>query len=204
MVEKVKITLSDKEQELVGNTDWILTKYAIIQKVYTLFGELLVPMQQVIADEKAHLPEAMNSNYPKISKGENYRGLPYVMLDYPRCFEKDNTLAIRTFFWWGNFFSVNLQLSGKHKENAIPALLNNFSMLCNGGYAICISTDPWQHHFEEDNYVPLKNYTPDSFSEVLYGKDFLKIAKSIPVQHWNEVPLFVEQSFTELIKLLRS
>jgi len=204
MIEKVKITLSDKEQELVSNTDWILTKYAIIQKVYTLFGELLVPMQQVITDEKGHLPEAVYSNYPKISKGENYQGLPYVMLDYPRCFEKDNTLAIRTFFWWGNFFSVNLQLSGKHKKNAIPVLLNNFPMLSESGYAICVSTDPWQHHFEADNYVPLKNYTPDSFSEILYSKYFLKLAKSIPVQHWNEVPLFIEQSFTELIKLLRS
>jgi hypothetical protein len=203
MVEKVKITLSDKERELVNNTDWILTKYVIIQKVYTLFGDLLEPMQKVITDEKDRLPEAVNSNYPKISKGENYRQLPYVMLDYPRCFEKDNILAIRTFFWWGNFFSVSLQLSGKHKKNAIPALLDNFSMLCETGYAICVSADPWQHHFEEDNYVPLKNYTKNTFSEMLYEKDFLKLAKSIPVQHWNEVPLFVEQSFTELIKLLK-
>jgi hypothetical protein len=202
MVEKVKITLSDKERELVNNTDWILTKYAIIQKVYAMFGNLLEPMQQLIADKKVILPQDVMANYPKISKGENYKGLPYVMLDYPRCFEKENTLAIRTFFWWGNFFSVNLQLSGKHKENVIPGLLNNFLTLGEAGYSICVSADPWQHHFEEDNYVPVKKYSLDDFKKILAGKKFIKIAKSLPVQHWDEVPLFVEQSFTELIALL--
>ena len=204
MVEKVKITLSDKEQELVNNTDWILTKYAIIQKVYAMFGDLLVPMQQTITNEKELLPPEVNTTYPKISKGENYKGLPYVMLDYPRCFERDNILAVRTFFWWGNFFSINLQLSGKHKANAIPTLMNNFSMLCELGYAICVSTDPWQHHFEEDNYVPLINYTLSDFGALLNNKDFIKIAKSLPVQHWNSAPLFIEQSFSELIMLLRN
>ncbi|HTB53266.1 MAG TPA: hypothetical protein VK718_10890 [Ferruginibacter sp.] len=204
MVEKTKITLSNKEQELVANTDWILTKYSIIQKVYSLFGELLVPMQQLIAYEKAVLPPEVNSNYPKISKGENYKGLPYVMLDYPRCFEKENILAVRTFFWWGNFFSINLQLSGKHKVAAMPALLHNFSMLRESGYAICVSADPWQHHFDDDNYVSFKNYTAANFRELLDSKDFIKIAKSIPVQQWSEVPLFLEQSFKEMIVLLRS
>jgi hypothetical protein len=203
MVEKVKITLSDKERELVSNTDWILTKKSIIQKVYAMFGELLEPMQQIIRNEKEQLPSEVSSN-PKIAKGENYQDLPYVMLDYPRCFDKENTLAIRTFFWWGNFFSVSLQLSGKHKINAAPVLLNNFSMLSDSGYAICVSADPWQHHFEEDNYVAIKNYTRNDFNEILFTKNFIKIAKSIPVQQWNDVPLFVEQSFAELIKMLRS
>jgi len=204
MVEKVKITLSDKEQELVNNTDWILTKYAIIQKVYAMFGDLLIPMQQTITNEKELLPPEVNTSYPKISKGENYKGLPYVMLDYPRCFEKDNILAMRTFFWWGNFFSINLQLSGKHKANAIPALINNFLQLCESDYSICVSTDPWQHHFAEDNYVPFRNYTPSDFKYLLVSKDFIKIAKRLPVQHWDSVPLFIEQSFLELIMLLRN
>jgi hypothetical protein len=203
MIEETKITLSVKEQELVTNTDWILTKHAIIQKAVALFGALIEPMQQVITKEKDTLPQEVNSNYPKISKGENYQELPYVMLDYPRCFDKEDTLAIRTFFWWGNFFSVSLQLSGKHKINAEAVLLNNFSLLCEAGYAICISTDPWQHHFETDNYVAIKDYTQDGFSKILYSKDFIKIAKSLPVRHWNEAPLFIEQTFKELIVLLK-
>jgi len=50
--------------------------------------------------------------------------------------------------------------------------------------------------------VPVKKYSLDDFKKILAGKKFIKIAKSLPVQHWDEVPLFVEQSFTELIALL--
>ena len=72
------------------------------------------------------MPEVIKTSTPKISKGENYKDLPYVMLDYPRCFQKEKTIAIRTFFWWGNFFSINLQLSGEYKEQALPSLQSNF------------------------------------------------------------------------------
>ena len=127
MNAETKITLSAKELELVCNTDWILTKHAIIHKVYDLFGEQSALMQQWIMNEEKHLPDEVNKYQPKITKGEKLsRLLPYVILDYPRCFEKERMLAIRTMFWWGNFFSVTLQLAGNYKETALPSLLNNF------------------------------------------------------------------------------
>ena len=49
---------------------------------------------------------------PKISKGEAYRGLPWLMLDYPRYFGKEGHLSIRVFFWWGNFIAIYLHSSG--------------------------------------------------------------------------------------------
>src|SRR5260221_13450433 len=129
MKQETKITLSPKERELVCNTDWILTKHAIIDKVYQLFGEQATFMQYYIEKEKAQLQKEISIIAPKISKGENYGKLPYVMLDYPRYFDKENTLAIRTMFWWGNFFSIHLQLSGKFKQNALADLQNNFEEL---------------------------------------------------------------------------
>ncbi|MBI3882740.1 MAG: hypothetical protein HY305_00550 [Sphingobacteriales bacterium] len=204
MVEKAKITLSDKEQELVINTDWILTKYLIIQKVCDLFGNLLPSMQSVISTNKESLPANINITYPKISKGEHYLQLPYVMLDYPRCFKKNNILAIRTFFWWGNFFSISLHLSGSHKTKATPVLIKNFEKLGKAGYSVCIAKDEWMHHFKNDNYVPLKNYTRQAFEKILAEKEFVKIARNITLQNWNKAPLFLEQSFNELILLLRN
>ncbi len=40
LVNTTKVMLSPKEPELVKDTRWILTKNTIIQKVYSLFGEL--------------------------------------------------------------------------------------------------------------------------------------------------------------------
>lgn len=204
MIEKTKITLSFKEQELVNNTDWFFTKQAIIEKVYQLFGNALSEMQELVYNSKEQLPEAAVTSEPKISKGENYQGLPYVMLDYPRSFAKEGILAVRTFFWWGNFFSVTLQLSGKYKTNSLPALIKAYPLLSKKDYWICISTDLWQHHFGEDNYLPVKDFTQNEFSAMLSREPFVKIAKKVPVNEWPCIPEFIGDVFAELTELLKT
>lgn len=203
MTEKTKITLSSRELKLVCDKEWILTKNIIIEKVYRLFGTLSLSMQKTVLQNAAVLPEPAREGNPKISRGENYRSLPYVMLDYPRHFSKESTLAIRTLFWWGNFFSINLQLSGDCKEKAMPALILNFTALQKEGYWVCINTDPWQHHFEEDNYVPIESYTAIGFAAILQRESFIKIAKRISLRRWDEAAEFLEHHFNEMIMLLR-
>src|SRR5262245_61567301 len=114
MQESAKVSLSAFEQQLVTDANWILTKNGIIEKVYLLFGNLSEHYKQEPLLQQ--LPAEAVTASPKIARGENYEGLPYVMLDYPRCFGKEDTLAIRTFFWWGHFFSITLQLKGKYVE----------------------------------------------------------------------------------------
>ena len=84
MQEKAKVSLSAFEYQLVTDESFILTKNTIIQKVYTLFGNLS-------DDYHALLLRIPDSPSPKISKGENYKGLPYVMLDHPRIFSQDHS-----------------------------------------------------------------------------------------------------------------
>ncbi len=202
MIEKTKIALSAKELELVCNKEWILTKQIIIEKVYQLFGELAAVMQQYVMLRPDELPAQVVANGPKIAKGENYKGLPYVMLDYPRYFTKDATLAIRTFFWWGNFFSINLQLSGVHLQLAANSLRRNFIFLQQHDYSICINTAPWHHHFGQDNYMPLKNLTTTEYLNLLSDEPFFKIAKQIDLQQWDAAGQFLEYHFKEMVMLL--
>src|SRR4051812_8041543 len=106
-----KVQLSPEELRLVQNTEWILTKREIIKKIYDLFGEVHNVMRKEISENPDLFPQNIIGRSGKISKGENYRGLPYLILDYPASFERDNAFALRTMFWWGNFFSVTLHLS---------------------------------------------------------------------------------------------
>ena len=204
MIDKTKITLSAKELELVCNTDWILTKLSIMQKVIDLFGNILVSMQQITIAQKSSLPIEVFMKDPKIYKGENYKSLPYVMLDYPRYFDKENTLAIRTLFWWGNFFSINLQLSGKIKYDAVPNLMNHFLELQQKDYWICINNNPWEHNFEEDNYRPVKKITISEFTTMLNRESFIKIGKKVSLQQWDTAATAIEQSFGEMMILLKN
>ena len=79
MNDQAKISLSAFEMELVTNTEWILAKQLIIEKVFHLFGQLNEDFKRILAEEKEiFIPEWQKKN-GKISKGENYKGLPYII-----------------------------------------------------------------------------------------------------------------------------
>jgi len=197
-----KLTLSDEEQQLVNNSDWILTKRVIIDKVYHLLGNLSESQKMVLENEKDRLPLPVVESTPKIAKGESYRHLPYVLLDHPRCFDAENTFAIRTLFWWGNFFSMTLQLSGTYKQLMEEQLCKNKNLLDQQHFYICIHESPWQHHFEKDNYIAVSGLTQKEMEDIIRQKHFVKLAVKIPLDKWPEIPAFLEKSFIDILKLL--
>jgi hypothetical protein len=113
-MDSAKIQLSAEELSLVQNAGWLLTKNTIIEKVFALFGDVAHQMRDNFAAGEGIIPAEVLVPSPKISKGENYKGLPWVMLDYPRFFNREDAFAIRTMFWWGHFFSVTLHLKGAY------------------------------------------------------------------------------------------
>ncbi len=195
-----KLTLSTEELQLVNDTGWILTKRNIIEKAAAMLGEYAAFAQQYIAS--SGLPVAAINTSPKIARGENYLELPWLMLDYPRLFDKENIFAIRTMFWWGNFFSVTLHLSGSYKKQYEKILMQHIPQLQLQHLFICTSEDEWQHHFEKDNYTPAAVLAGAEIEAVLCEKDFIKVACKIPLQQWNQMPKLLQQNFITLLQLL--
>jgi hypothetical protein len=203
MVNDAKITLSPQELQLVCDTEWILTKRIIIEKVYHLFGELAVSFSGIVEKNRHHLPEAMLGTEPKISKGENYLQLPYVVLDYPRAYHKTNSMAIRTMFWWGNFFSITLHVSGQYKNELQQSLVQRLPLLQEQEWFICINNEQWKHHFESDNYISLNEKSEAEIESIVKQQPFIKVAAKFSLQQWNEMPLLLEEMFNTMIQLLR-
>lgn len=106
------------------------------------------------------------------------------MLDYPRVFSKDDVLAMRTMFWWGNFFSVTLQLKGSYQQLFAGALLANKKMLAMQGFRVSVSGDEWRHDFREDNYELID--AEGNNLEKAAGCEYLKIAVQISLGDWNK------------------
>ncbi len=198
-----KITLSPDELELVNNSGWILTKRAVMDKAVYLFGDLSGKVKAILENEKDGLPQAVLLSEPKISKGENYQQLPYVILDYPRCFDAKNVFAIRTMFWWGNFFSCTLHLAGIYKEMFETAVAKNIVVPSKNNYFICVNEDQWQHHFEPDNYFDIKTKAGEEIKVILLQQPFIKIAMKFSLQQWNEMPELLEHAFSEMIQLVK-
>jgi len=199
-MEGSKIHLSQPEIDLVCNTDIILTKNTIIKKAITMFEELQETM--VESNKKISNADDIFSVSPKISKGENYSGLPYVVLDYPRMSNGDNLCFIRTMFWWGNFFSNTLQLSGMYKERYIEQISSDYHSLSNGHYFIGINTDPWHHHFEETNYREIRSVSSKAFETILHEQAHIKIAAKWPLTEWNNAATTLYKSWNFLAGLV--
>lgn len=195
MQNEANVSLSAFELELVNNRDWILTKNEIIEKVFRLFGELSNCYQQQLIDKK--IPAEVLIQSPKISKGENYKGLPYVMLDYPRHFGKADVFAIRTFFWWGHFFSITLQLKGYYKtlfETNITRAISNGEL--NEAW-INTSGEEWIHELNRKHAQPVEL----TASEMQLHPELIKLTFTVPLSDWNEVTRILEEKFYLFSKL---
>ena len=203
MTDKSKLMLSAEELQLVTNTGWILTKRKLTDDVNIFFANLAVKMKGVLLQEIQWLPETVISSAPKIVKGENYLEMPYVLLDYPRCFDKENIFAVRTMFWWGNFFSCTLHLSGSYKKMFQQVLQKNIAPLQKNKFYICVNESEWQHHFKPDNFTPANTLKSQEIKSIIVDKPFIKVAAKFTLHQWSEIDVLLEKCFADIINLLK-
>ena len=200
MIDPAKIHLSELETELVNNTEWIFSKQKITEKLYCLFGELHTSYREIVAKNQGELPLIFQKPGGKISRGENYNGLPYLMLDYPAMFSKENIFAVRTMFWWGNFFSITLHLSGKYFENK-KDVSKWLAFFREKNFSVCVNEGEWEHDFYPYNFTDIK-----CLDEIQIGalakKDFFKVSRRIELSEWGNIAFLLEQSFRELIDFI--
>jgi len=192
--------LSPHELSIVADREWILTKQRILEKVSELLGGLSKDIQQHITDHSS-FSSLLARGLPRISKGENYQQLPYMMLDYPALFGKEDVFALRTFFWWGNFFSINLQVSGKYRS-LLRNDLTRFLMNGEQQFFICIHDNPWEHHFEPSNFIPAVKLGETKSAELLQSHPFVKISLRYSFKDWDQLPVILSKGTKELLSLI--
>ena len=197
------VKLSKNELSLVCDEAFILTKNTIIDKVYKLFGQLSNEFTKDLQQTHGLLEPEIFLQAPKIYKGEQYKSLPYVMLDHPRCFNGNNAFAIRCFFWWGNFFSITLHLGGRYANLYRPSVIRSLNENKVEGWYYCINENQWQHDFGETNYAMITKESAEMIG-VIAKKDFLKISKKIPLIQWDDAYDFYLNNFSEILAMLKT
>lgn len=103
-------------------------------------------------------------------------------------------------FWWGNFFSISLHLSGKSfltRNN----FSKSFSYLKEKNFFICINEKQWEHHFEPTNFINASKIKAVDEKHI-FERSFLKISKKINLSSWDDTPEFLGGTFKEIIEFL--
>jgi hypothetical protein len=202
MAQGTKITFSDAELQAILHPDFFYTKHAAMQKVMELLSETERALREIVI-QHPDLSAHTNIVSPKIFRGENYKKLPYMVLDYPRKFSAESIFAFRTMFWWGKEFSFTMHIQHTALEHFRNVIEKNISKLGGKQFFYCVNKTPWEYYFEDDNYLLLDNLLNDSdFEEKIMSAQFIKLSRKIVIGDFEKVPLFASETFRELMALL--
>jgi hypothetical protein len=192
------LELTERELVLIQDQEFLLAKARASAKIYNLLSKTRQELKKLI--EKSSLTNEQKSAFKthKISRGENYMGLPYQVLDYPAIFSQKDTFAYRTMFWWGNFFSATLHLEGQFLEHFRKQILQSLEELVKMELFICVGATPWEYHYGADNYQPLAI----DHKKHIKSCSFLKLSSKQSLENWEQLPEFSGQLLNQLMGIL--
>lgn len=182
--------LTTKELTYLSDTDFLLTKKDIQQKVNYLLVRTEEALKTFIQERSLEFPEGVMRKAGKIAKGENYRNLPYQILDFPRLFHRDNIFSVRTMCWWGHFFSTSLHLQGDSWEMYKSRIIRKHYRFSDKQLYLCVHPHPWEYYRGEDNFLPLDKMDESGIKQRLSSMPFLKIAAFLPLKDGATLPDF--------------
>lgn len=191
--------LSPKELKYLQDQDFLLSKVKITDFIFQQLSEVKGELRTFIEQTHFPFPEKTDLKNGKISKGEKYQNLPYLILDFPKRIDRESVFALRTMLWWGKEWSCTLHLQGKAWEDLKATFQENYQKLFNQEVFICIKEHPWEYHFGADNYQKIEGAN----LETILSKEFLKISRKLEIQAYSELKAFVLESFELYLGVLK-
>lgn len=190
--------LSKKEWNYLQDQDFLLTKCKIQETIHQSLQEVRDTLKLYLLDESYHFPSFVDTKMGKISKGENYQSLPYLVLDFPKGFQKQDIWTFRTMVWWGNEISTSLLLKG----DALKYISLNYQRLfVIPNLYLGVNTSPWEYYFEEDNLMPIQ-FFKGNLDQYIEKIGYLKLSFKHPLSSLEQLPKLVLQDYIFLIKAL--
>ncbi|MBL7923731.1 MAG: hypothetical protein JNL88_05995 [Bacteroidia bacterium] len=191
--------------DLLKNRELFLVKKSLHAKVEQLLAACIPHLDIEIRQSGLFSKEDLLKVPPKISRGENYLGFPWQILDYPRLFGKEDVFAVRTLCWWGHGFSLTLHVSGKYASEHLPSLLQHLPELVRSEFYTCQQADQWQHHYDKVNYIPLSELSDveNAVKNHFLQHGFLKFMKKFQFDDWEFFPEKVAENVRLLLNALK-
>ncbi|XOV93341.1 MAG: hypothetical protein ACFHWX_01265 [Bacteroidota bacterium] len=189
-----------EELEVLKDQRFLLIKQSLSNKVIAQLSMIERLLKDEIEKSNFRFPDQTFLKAGKISKGENYRSLPYYLLDYPRLFTHEAVFAYRTMLWWGNEFSCTLHIGGRPLDECAEKLKARLPQ--EKRLYFCISNNPWEYHFEESNYEPIESITVKTITDQINKHDFIKISDKISLDNWDQFGDFSLTTLKRFLKLI--
>jgi hypothetical protein len=184
--------LSSAELKLVQTSEYPLLKLAAMEKIKH--------MLQLTANELL-LNKAFNHHIGqkqvKISAGENYLNLPYLVADIPKLTVATPHLHIRLLFWWGNYFAFQFFIDAKQIDAS--GLLANIGKA--DGVYILLSDNIWHNNINDDCWKLTSELTDADYT-LLMGLNTIKCCGLHPIEDYDTLSEAANRFYEMMFNLL--
>lgn len=192
---------SKQELDILLDQSFLKLKSNVSKKIVRLLSRIELSLKAEITKSSFPFPEEAFTKSGKISKGDNYRELPYFVLDFPRLFTQSDAFAFRTMLRWGHEFSCTLHIGGESLALIGDKTINE--ILSSADLYFCISPTPWEYHFDSTNYVQANTLSKNEVKTHIESNQFIKISRYTNISKWNELEQFTLENFISFLNLIK-
>jgi hypothetical protein len=190
------LKFSEAEFEAIQNHSFFKVKAAAIEKVEQQFAEIAKEMEVTYSQYAPSISYAPNEVFSKISRGENLQQLPFLILDLPKHFTKEEVFSFRLLFWWGKGFTLFLHLKNDELQQILEMVLIHSSQLVELNAKLSTNGDEWSHDIDSESYQTLTNFNSSQ------GIDFVKFAWFLPFSQATKLKEFTNKRMSQILRII--
>jgi len=191
---------SDNELHTLKNSEFLHIKNKVLDKIRNKLSETGQKLVKEIKSDFPDIHKRFSRESPKVSKGENYHGLPYMVLDYPRFFEKGYTFSFRITFLWGHYLNCSLHVEGNMID--IHSMEKRWATISKQQVYVCIHSSPWEHYLTDPYFKLSSSMDVNEFKDHFEKNHFIKIASRLEFDQMKNLPDLAIGEFKSLLQFL--
>lgn len=174
--------LSPEQKAFLENKESFILKGEVDLKVNELLNAFQLKVSSLLEENMYKLPGKLGKNPFKVNKGNNHKGFPFQVIDFPSSLGQSHIFSFRSVVWYANSFTFNLILKGEPKTVFYPSL----HYLLNKGYKLTWDENIWESEESTESILPLKSSHRDNLEHIWKEKEAIKIFKSFSLNQFDD------------------
>lgn len=192
-MRKSTIKLTKHELDFASDTIYPETKQSVMLKMQQLFAACAQKLNQNVLYREL----TANTQF-KITKGEQYKSVPYMVVDCPQIKGPEIDLVLRTMFWWGHYISCNLIVQTARLEHgqdymAIKQLHKT---------RILTGNDLWEQDLDSSEFSKCSALSDAEIEQLIQSHTYLKLSRKIPLRKHARLPELVDTVYSNWMAVL--
>ena len=166
-----------KDLEMISHVEVFQNKPAILKKVESRLTKLKEAMALELLPCVAQLPSGTNIEKGQIARGENHNGFPFLSLDIPQNFSKNEMYTYRTLFWWGHYLGFSLILKGDKLKTYFQRLSTVRGEPHFQNVYLSLAPTSWEWRLGGEYFTPVSKLSEQEWADTTNLLDHMKIMR---------------------------